>query len=102
MVRIHFLTPKIMPYKVDYEILYKYHDSGDKFVPHASGRPDVRDGYGMTEDDACSREWFEKGGRNKVSIIKSKQISQDEYNEWIDHCNIKYEHISRNHRNGVE
>ncbi len=91
-----------MPYKTESEILYKYHDSGDKFVTHASGRPDIREGYGLTEDDACGREWFEKDGRHQVVILKSEEISQDEYNDWLDYCSIKYEHISRNHRNGVE
>ncbi len=91
-----------MPYKTESEILYKYPASGDEFVTHASGRPDIREGYGMTEDDACSREWFEKGGRNKVVILKSEQISQDEYNQLVDQCNYMYEHISRNHKNGVE
>ena len=91
-----------MPYKVDYEILYNYNDSGDQFVSHISGRPDIRDGYGMTIDDACSREWFEKNGNNRVEVINSQEISQDDYNDWLEEQNRKYEHISRNHRNGVE
>ena len=91
-----------MMFKVEYEILYTYSDSNGKFVSHISGRPDIREGYGKTIDEACSREWFEKGDRNKVEVIRIEEISQDDYNDWIDEQNRKYEHISRNHRNGVE
>ena len=91
-----------MPYKAKYEILYKYRDTGDKFVSHISGRPDIRDGHGETLEKASGRNWFESGGRNKVVVIESEEISEEEYQEWLDHQNSMYEHISRNHRNGVE
>ena len=89
-------------YKTTYEVLYKYNDSGDEFVTHASGRPDIRNGYGMTEDDACSREWFERSGRNKIVILESEKIGMDDYQSLLSADESKYAEITRHHNRGIE
>jgi hypothetical protein len=91
-----------MPYKAKYEILYKYRETGDKFVSHISGRPDIREGHGETLEKASSKKWFESGERNKVVVLESEEISEGEYQDYLDHQEHIYKYVSRNHRNGVE
>ena len=63
---------------------------------------DIRSGYGITLDDACSRSWFERRGRHKVVILESEKISMERYNELKGYDESKFEEITRHHNMGIE
>jgi hypothetical protein len=62
---------------------------------------DIRSGYGITLDDACGREWFERYN-NKVVILESKKITLERYNELMRFDESKLAEITRHHDMGIE
>ena len=80
-----------------YEVLY--FDRDGNRVKKTSR--DIRSGYGITLDDACRRDWFERNGRNKVVILKSKKISMKRYNELLA-FDAELTEIYRHHRQDIE
>ena len=73
-----------------YEILYFDRDGN----PVEKDRRDIRSGYGITLDDACSRSWFERRGRHKVVILESEKISMERYNELMRFDAVSYTHLT--------
>ncbi len=82
-----------------YEVLY-FDGNGDR-VEKLWGR-DIRSGYGITLDDACGRNWFERNGRNKVVVLESEKISMERYNQLLDFDESKLAEIEGHHRMGIE
>ena len=82
-----------------YEILY-FDRNGDR-VEKLWGR-DIRSGYGITLDDACGRNWFERNGRNKVVVLESEKISMERYNELLGFDESRLAEITRHHNKGIE
>ena len=80
-----------------YEILY--FDRDGNRVEKASR--DILSGYGITLDDACGREWFERYN-NKVVILESEKISMERYNELMGLDESKLAEITRHHNMEVE
>lgn len=80
-----------------YEILYFDRDGN----PVEKGSRDIRSGYGITLDDACNRNWFERYN-NKVVILESEKISMERYNELKGFDESKLEAITRHHNMGIE
>ena len=69
-------------------------------TPAEKARRDIRSGYGITLDDACSRHWFESFG-NKVVILESEKISMERYNELRSFDESKLKEITRHHNLGI-
>ena len=85
-------------FTVTFEVLY--FDRNGNSIEKASR--DIRTGYGITLEDACRREWFERNGRNKVVILESEKISMDRYNELKGFDESKLAEITRHHDMGIE
>ena len=81
-----------------YEVLYFDRD-GNRVKRNPR---DIRSGYGITLDDACGRDWFERNGRKKVVILKSKKISMERYNELLALDESHMAEIARQHRPKIE
>ena len=80
-----------------YEILSFDRDGN----PVEKASRDIRSGYGITLDDACGREWFERYN-NKVVILESEKISMERYNELKGFDESKLAEITRHHNKGIE
>ena len=81
-----------------YEVLYFDRD-GNRVEKNTR---DIRSGYGITLDDACGRNWFERNGRNKVVILESEKISMERYNELKAFDASKFAEIYRHHQKEIE
>lgn len=84
-------------FTVTFEILSFDRDGN----PVEKASRDIRTGYGITLEDACRREWFERYN-NKVVILESKKISMERYNELKGFDESKLEKITRHHNMGIE
>ena len=80
-----------------YEILSFDRDGN----PVEKASRDIRSGYGITLDDACGREWFERYN-NKVVVLESEKISMERYNELLSFDESKLAEITRHHNKGIE
>jgi len=85
-------------FTVTFEVLY--FDRNGNSIEKASR--DIRTGYGITLEDACRREWFERSGRNKVVILETEKISMERYNELKGFDESKLEAITNHHNMGIE
>ena len=96
-----------MAVKVTYEILYKYRETGDKFVSHIrtlkGGDPDIRTTWAKDMEQAwkhitsCSCD-----GRDAYRIVKVEEKTEQEH---ADRCLMeerKYQEIAHHHRLGIE
>ena len=86
-------------YEVTYEILH--FDKNGNPVEKMWGRT-IQNGYGLTEDRACSRNFYERGSTDKVVVLESKKISMERYNQLRGFDESKLAEIERHHRKGIE
>ncbi len=86
-------------YQVTYEILH--FDKNGNPVEKMWGRT-IQNGYGLTEDKACSRNFYERYGNDKVVILESEKISMERYNELLGFDESKLAEITRHHNKGIE
>ena len=90
-----------MPVQVTYEILYKVPFSDPpRYESHCSGRPDIRTTTQQSIED------FHKHHRDSAlyhhPIREVKEISQEEYDSYMEGQRLMHKAIERNFRAGAE
>ena len=90
-----------MPVQVTYEILYKVPFSDPvRHESHCSGRPDIRT---TTQQSIEDFHKYHKDCKLYLHPIREvKEISQEEYDSYMEGQRYQYEAIQRNFRAGVE
>ena len=90
-----------MPVQVTYEILYKVPFSAPvRHESHCSGRPDIRT---TTQQSIEDFHKYHADSRLYLHPVREvKEISQEEYDDYMEGQRRKGEAIDRNFRAGVE
>ena len=87
--------------KIEYEILYKVPFSDPvRFESHCSGRPDIRDR--IVESEGALHKLNTSTHLYQYDVRKVWEISDEEYEKYMDAQRSQHRAIERNFRAGVE
>ena len=87
--------------KIEYEVLYKIPFSDPvEFQSHVSGRPDIRDR--IVESEGALHKLNTSPRLYQYDVRKVWEISDEEYEKYMDAQRSQHRAIERNFRAGVE
>jgi hypothetical protein len=87
--------------KIEYEILYKVPFSDPvEFQSHVSGRPDIR--TRICKSEGALHKLNTSPHLYQYDVLKVWEISDEEYEHYMEGQRYQYEAIKRNHDHGVE